>query len=224
LREFRIANSYTADISGTISAEIVVFDSLRAAADMTIFAEEVHVVRAPRSLNLSLGRINKLIVHDTMGKITISKNQVVNEVIIGRGASRVEMDSTVKNDNPVASALGPFNARVGKGTQLTSAATINNLTTSSTTITSKSLINATINNSGRLITSGSQITKLNLNQGSLLTRDSTVNPTLTIVNAELINGTVSNLGTIRNITNTNPMKVLGDVRFKLASGATVNLS
>ena len=224
LREFRVANSYTADISGTISSEIVVFDSFRAAIDMTIFAEEVHVVRAPRSLRLKSGSINKLIVHDTTGLITVGKAQVVNEVIVGKGTTRVELVDTVRTDAPLASNQGPLKTRVGRGNQLTSAVAMNNLTTSSTAVVSKNVLKATINNDGRLITSGSLITTLNLNRGSLLTRDSTENPTLTIANADLVNGLVSTLGTLRTISNTNPMQLLGDVRFRLASGSTADLS
>jgi hypothetical protein len=227
LREFRVADSYGGTLGGgslQISATTMVLASSRCAIGIRPFVEDLHIVAMPRDMTIAAGRINRLHIHTTTGVLTINRG-TINELVVSPGSSQVTIGENVSTDNPLASAAGPFDVRLGRGSRATSAANMNTVNASGVFESSATIANASANGRvGQLASSGSVITTLTLNGGELLLKDSDDNATLTIGNGTINGGRISSGDSNRRVTNTNPMKVQGEIQVRLLSGQTVTLA
>jgi hypothetical protein len=227
LREFRVADSYGGTLGGgslQISATTMVLASSRCAIGIRPFVEDLHIVAMPRDMTIAAGRINRLHIHTTTGVLTINRG-TINELVVSPGSSQVAIGANVSTDNPLASAAGPFDVRLGRGSRATSAANMNTVNASGVFESSATIANASANGRvGQLASSGSVITTLTLNGGELLLKDSDDNATLTIGNGTINGGRISSGDSNRRVTNTNPMKVQGEIQVRLLSGQTVTLA
>jgi hypothetical protein len=227
LREFRVADSYCGTLGGgslQISATTMVLASSRCAIGIRPFVEDLHIVAMPRDMTIAAGRINRLHIHTTTGVLTINRG-TINELVVSPGSSQVAIGANVSTDNPLASAAGPFDVRLGRGSRATSAANMNTVNASGVFESSATIANASANGRvGQLASSGSVITTLTLNGGELLLKDSDDNATLTIGNGTINGGRISSGDSNRRVTNTNPMKVQGEIQVRLLSGQTVTLA
>jgi len=227
LREFRVADSYGGTLGGgnlQISATTMVLASSRCAIGIRPFVEDLHIVAMPRDMTIAAGRINRLHIHTTTGVLTINRG-TINELVVSPGSSQVTIGANVSTDNPLASAAGPFDVRLGRGSRATSAANMNTVNASGAFESSATIVNASANGRvGQVASSGSVITTLTLNGGELLLKDSDDNATLTIGNGTINGGRISSGDSNRRVTNTNPMKVQGEIQVRLLSGQTVTLA
>ena len=227
LREFRVADSYGGTLGNgslQISATTMVLASSRCVIGIRPFVEDLHIVAMPREMTIPAGRINRLHIHTTNGVLTMDRG-VLNELVVSPGSSQVTISSTVSTDNPLASAAGPFDVRLGRGSRATSAAAMNTVNASGAFDSSATIVNANGNGrTGQVISSGSVITTLALNGGELLLKDSDTNATLTIGNGTLNGGRINGVESNRRITNTNPMTVQGEIQVQLVSGQTITLA
>ena len=227
LREFRVAESYGGTLgAGTlkISATTMVLASSRCAVGINPFVEDLHIVAMPRSINFSGGRINRLHLHTTTGVLTIGR-ATINQIVSAPGSTQVTIGANVTSDNPLASAAGPYDVRIGRGSRATAAAPMNFVNASGSFESSATIANASANGRvGQIESSGSAITTLTLNGGSLLLKDSETNATLTITNGTINSGRILSGDSNRRVTNTNPMTVQGEVQVRLTSGQTVTLA
>ena len=227
LREFRVADSYGGTLGGgslQISATTMVLASSRCAIGIRPFVEDLHIVAMPREMTISAGRINRLHIHTTTGVLTINRG-TINELVVSPGSSQVTIGANVNTDDPTASAAGPSDVRIGRGSRATSAAPMNTVNASGAFESSATIVNASANGRvGQVASSGSVITTLTLNGGELLLKDSDDNATLTIGNGTINGGRISSGDSNRRVTNTNPMKVQGEIQVRLLSGQTVTLA
>ena len=227
LREFRVADSYGGTLGGgslQISATTMVLASSRCAIGIRPFVEDLHIVAMPREMTIAAGRINRLHIHTTTGVLTINRG-TINELVVSPGSSQVTIGANVNTDDPTVSAAGPSDVRIGRGSRATSAAPMNTVNASGAFESSATIVNASANGRvGRVASSGSVITTLTLNGGELLLKDSDDNATLTIGNGTINGGRISSGDSNRRVTNTNPMKVQGEIQVRLLSGQTVTLA
>ena len=227
LREFRVADSYGGTLGGgslQISATTMVLASSRCVIGIRPFVEDLHIVAMPREMTISAGRVNRLHIHTTTGVLTLNR-ATINELVVSPGSSQVTIGANVNTDDPTASAAGPSDVRIGRGSRATSAAPMNTVNASGAFESSATIVNASANGRvGQLASSGSVITTLTLNGGELLLKDSEDNATLTIGNATLNGGRINGVDSNRRITNTNPMTVQGEIQVQLLSGQTITLA
>lgn len=227
LREFRVADSYGGTLGNgslQISATTMVLASSRCVIGIRPFVEDLHIVAMPREMTIPAGRINRLHIHTTNGVLTMDRG-VLNEMVVSRGSSQVTIRSNVSTDNPLASAAGPLDVRLGRGSRATSAAAMNTVNASGAFESSATIVNANGNGrTGQIISSGSVITTLTLNGGELLLKDSDTNASLTIGNGTINGGRINGVESNRRITNTNPMTVQGEIQVQLVSGQTITLA
>ena len=227
LREFRVADSYGGTLGGgslQISATTMVLASSRCVIGIRPFVEDLHIVAMPREMTIAEGRVNRLHIHTNTGVLTINRG-TINKLVVSPGSSQVSISANVSTDNPLASAAGPFDVRLGRGSRATAAAPMNFVNASGSFESSAIIANASANGRvGQIESSGSVITTLTLNGGELLLKDSDTNATLTIGNGTINGGRINGVDSNRRITNTNPMTVQGEIQVQLVSGQTITLA
>tara|TARA_Y100001937_G_scaffold35840_1_gene51419 strand:- start:2 stop:883 length:882 start_codon:yes stop_codon:yes gene_type:complete len=227
LREFRVADSYGGTLGGgllQISATTMVLASSRCVIGIRPFVEDLHIVAMPREMTIAEGRVNRLHIHTNTGVLTINRG-TINKLVVSPGSSQVSISANVSTDNPLASAAGPFDVRLGRGSRATAAAPMNFVNASGSFESSATIANASANGRvGQIESSGSVITTLTLNGGELLLKDSDTNATLTIGNGTINGGRINGVDSNRRITNTNPMTVQGEIQVQLVSGQTITLA